>query len=52
MPKVLAKFASAKGVKIATNFQATSEEGVSKRKIQETRNALRGLGLDDDVKVE
>ncbi|MCL5950399.1 MAG: DUF499 domain-containing protein [Chloroflexi bacterium] len=50
--KVLAKFANAKGLKIAINFQVTSEEGVSKQRLEETRNALRELGLDDDVKVQ
>lgn len=50
--KVLAKFANTKGLKIAINFQVSSEEGVSKQKLEETRNALRELGLDDNVKVE
>jgi hypothetical protein len=50
--KVLAKFANAKGLKVAINFQIASDEGISKQRIEETRNALRELGLDDNVKIE
>jgi hypothetical protein len=49
--KVLAKFANAKGLKIAINFQIESDEGIYKQRIEETRNALRELGLDDDIKI-
>ncbi len=50
--KVLAKFANTKGLKISINFQIASEEGVSKQRLEETRNALRELGLDDNIKLE
>ena len=50
--KVLAKFANTKGLKIGINFQVTAEQGVSKQKIEETRNALRELGLDDNVTLQ
>ncbi len=50
--KVLSKFANSKGLKISINFQVASNDGVSKQKLEETKNALRELGLSDDVKAE
>jgi hypothetical protein len=50
--KVLSKFANNKGLKISINFQVASNEGVTKQKVEETKTALRELGLDDSVKFE
>jgi hypothetical protein len=50
--KVLSKFAGGKGLKITINVEVSPEGGLSKQKIEETKIALRELGLQDDVKVE
>ena len=49
--KVLAKFVAGKGLKMTLSVDVAPEEGVSKQKIEETKAALRELGLDDDVKT-
>ncbi len=48
--KVLSKFASGKGLKLRLNVEAAPEGGISKQRLEETRAALRELGLDDDLK--
>jgi hypothetical protein len=50
--KVLSKFAGGKGLKITINVEVSPEGGVSKQKIEETKVALRELGLNDDLKSE
>lgn len=47
--KVVSKFAAGQGVKLKVTFEATPEGGVSKQKLEETRAAIRELGLDGDV---
>ena len=47
--KVLSKFASGKGLKLTVTVEASPEGGVSRQKIEETKVALRELGLRDDV---
>jgi hypothetical protein len=47
--KVLAKFASARGLKLTVKVEATPEGGVSQQKIDETKSALRELGLHDKI---
>ena len=47
--KVLSKFASARGLKLTVKVEASPEGGVSKQKLEETKSALRELGLNDDV---
>lgn len=49
--KVVSKFAAGKGVKLTVSFEATPEGGVSQQKLEETRAAIRELGLDGDVNV-
>ncbi len=48
--KVLVKYANEKGLKLTLNFVVTSEGSISPQKIEETKIALRELGLDDDVR--
>jgi hypothetical protein len=48
---VVSKFAAGKGVKLKVSFEASPEGGVSRQKLEETRAALRELGLDGDVNV-
>ncbi len=47
--KVVSKFATGQGVRLKVTFEATPEGGVSKQKLEETRAAIRELGLDGDV---
>lgn len=47
--KVLAKFAAGAKLKLTLNVEVSSENGIPPQKIEETRVALRELGLDDEV---
>jgi hypothetical protein len=47
--KVLSKFASTRGLKLTLKVEFGSEGGVSQQKLDETKSALRELGLNDDV---
>jgi hypothetical protein len=49
--KVVSKFAAGQGVKLKVTFEASPEGGVSKQKLEETRAAIRELGLEGDVNV-
>jgi len=50
--KVISKFASARGLKLTVKVEVSPDGGVSKQKLDETKSALRELGLNDDIKVE
>jgi hypothetical protein len=50
--KVLSKFAGAQGLRLTVQVNVAQEAGISEQKIQETRVALRELGLQDDVEVK
>ena len=50
--KVLSKFSSGRGLKLTVKVEASPEGGVSKQKAEETKNALRELGLNEDLNVE
>jgi hypothetical protein len=47
--KVLSKFAGGKGLNLTISVEAVPEGGISNQKVEETKVALRELGLDDDV---
>ena len=47
--KVLSKFASGGGLKLKLTVEASPDGGLSKQRIEETKSALRELGLSDDV---
>jgi hypothetical protein len=47
--KVLSKFASGRGLKLTVKAEVTPDDGLSKQKVEETKSALRELGLNDDV---
>jgi hypothetical protein len=49
--KVLAKYASTKGLKVKISVEVGPDEGVSKTKAEETRAALRELGLNDELNL-
>jgi protein-disulfide isomerase-like protein with CxxC motif len=46
---VLSKFAAAKGLKLKLTAEVAPEGGFSKQKIEETKAALRELGMSEDV---
>jgi hypothetical protein len=47
--KVLSKFASGSKLKLKLTVEVNPESGVSKQKVEETKAALRELGLNDDI---
>jgi len=47
--KILARFAMAKGLKLNLTVEVQPEEGVSKASIEETKVALRELGMTEDI---
>ena len=47
--KVLSKFATTKGLKLKLSVEVAPEGGISKQKLEETKAALRELGLNDDL---
>ena len=47
--KVLSKFAASKGLKLTVRFELASDGPITQQKIEETKIALRELGLEDDV---
>jgi hypothetical protein len=49
--KVLAKFATSKGLRLTVKVEASPEAGVSKQVVEETKAALRELSLNEDVKT-
>jgi hypothetical protein len=49
--KVLPKFASNKGLKLTATVEVTPEGGISSQKIEETKVALRELGMEDEVEI-
>lgn len=49
--KILSKFASGSGLKITMQVEISQPEGISSQKIEETKVALRELGLGDEVEV-
>ena len=50
--KVLSKFANENDLKLILKVEVTSINGVSNQKVEETKMALRELGLDDQVEEE
>jgi len=47
--KVLAKYATGRGLRLTVTFEASPEGGLLPQRVEETKAALRELGLDDDV---
>ena len=50
--KVLSKYSAGEGLRLYVNVAITPEEGISKQKVEETKQALRELGLNDEVECE
>ncbi len=49
--KVLSKFAAGKGLKLTIHVEYSAESGIPAQKIEETKMALRELGLSDDIQT-
>jgi hypothetical protein len=49
--KVLGRFATKKGLKITINIEVSEKEGINDSMIEETKTALRELGLNDEISV-
>jgi hypothetical protein len=47
--KVLSKFAASKGLRLTVRFELSGDGPIAQQKIEETKVALRELGLDDSV---
>jgi hypothetical protein len=50
--KVLSRFAIGTGLRIRVSVEVADESGISEQKVEETKVALRELGLDDGMRVE
>lgn len=50
--KVLSKFATGKGLKLKVTIDVQPDDGLSRHKIEDTKLALRELGLPDDIEVK
>jgi hypothetical protein len=49
--KVLARFATGTGLRLSVRLEVDQQEGISTQKIEETKVALRELGLKDDLNL-
>jgi len=49
--KVLSRFATATGLKLTVSVEVAPTEGISKQKAEETKLALRELGVKDDLET-
>jgi hypothetical protein len=49
--KVLSRFASTPGLKLRVSFEVPPESGVTRAQIEETRTALRELGLEEHLEL-
>lgn len=50
--KVLSKFATGSGLRLTVTVEVTPSGGLASTKLEETRNALRELGLDETVQIK
>jgi len=50
--RVLSRFATTPGLKLEVTFKAAASGDQAERSLEETRNALRELGLNADARIE
>lgn len=50
--KVLSRFVSGTGLKLKVEIEVKPDEGISQQKVEQTKVALRELGLDENVEVK
>jgi len=49
--KVLARFAAGRGLKLTLTVEVSPEGGITEHEVEDTKVALRELGLDDSVET-
>ena len=49
--KVLSRFALGHQLKLSLHVEVANEQGISEQKIEETKGALRELGVDEKVEL-
>lgn len=49
--KLLTKFVTGKGLKLTVRVEVSAEAGLSPQKVEETKQLLRELGLNDEVEI-
>jgi hypothetical protein len=47
--RVVSRFVSGSGLKVTVQIEVRPSEGLSKTSVEDTKNALRELGLDDQI---
>ena len=47
--KVLTKLVSLGGLKLTVTIESSPDQGITDQQLEETRTALRGLGLNEQV---
>ena len=50
--KVLSRFVSGSGLKLKIEIEVKPEDGISQQKVEQTKVALKELGLNDEVKID
>ena len=50
--KILSRFVTGGGLKLKVEIEVSSQEGISQQKVEQTKVALRELGLNEDVSAE
>ena len=50
--KVLSRFASTPGLRLTVSFEVAPESNVTRAQIEETRTALRELGLEENLELQ
>ena len=50
--KVLGRFATKKGLKVTINIEVLEKDGISESTVEETKSALRELGLNDEISLK
>lgn len=50
--KVLSRFVTGGGLKLKVEIEVSSQEGISQQKVEQTKVALRELGLNEDVSAD
>lgn len=50
--KVLSRFVTGGGLKLKVEIEVSSQEGISQQKVEQTKVALRELGLNEDISAE
>ena len=50
--KVLSRFVSGSGLKLKVEIEVKPEDGITQQKVEQTKVALKELGLNEDVETK